>query len=395
MSIEDHTDEDDVSAQTAPLVRAQDDFVFRAQIHRSETAEIPSERRMHLRAFDYWHGLNAGRPLPHFEDLTAEGLTPFRQNCLLLEYHKNDMLVRFCGSSLAALLGSVLAPGTQLSSASPTSFSKALLQRLSTEEGRQEAAEFEFVDHPLECRGTFLPFSARGEMAEFVMVVVNHRHKPAASSHAAVATENDTEDGAVFAALAKACSDAGAAVVHPGAGTREGLYSALAKAYQLHITAAKNQTAYVKFLRQQGMRQQSRAPFTPALKLTFGKDYDKTRLTEYAAALSCAARNEIGPDGLSDFLKSHPGGIKGCVQEERARRQGKTADQKRMAVEAARAMARQMPPILLENAKLDKEFGLVLVRRTDDGSIELISTVNSPQHVIDKAIFQIAPKDKN
>jgi len=395
MSIEDHTDEDDVSAQNAPMVRAQDDFVFRAQIDRPEAAEIPSERRMHLRAFDYWHGLNAGRELPHFEDLTAEGLTPFRQNCLLLEYHNNDMLVRFCGSALAELLGDVPAPGTQLSATSPTPFSTALLQRMSTEVGRQEAAEFEFVDQPLECRGTFLPFSARGEVAEFVMVVVNHRHNPMASSHAAVATENDTEDGAVFAALAKACSDAGAAVVHPGAGTREGLYSALAQAYQLHITAAKNQTAYVNFLRQQGLVQQKRAPFTPALKLTFGKDYDKTRLTEYAAALSCAARNEIGPDGLSDFLKNHPGGIKGCVQEERARRQGRTTQQPNMAVEAARAKVRQLSPVLPENTKLDKEFGLALVRKTDDGSAELISTVNLPQHVIDKAIFQIAPKDEN
>lgn len=396
-----------MSAENAPLARAEDDFVVRGNIDRSSSTErLPGrlpERRMHLRAFDYWHGLNAGRALPQFEDLTAEGLTPFRQNCLLLEYHGGEVLVRFCGAELGALLGRALAPGTRLADAPPTSFSQAMQQRLSTMAGRQDAAEFEFTDPPLECRGVLLPFSARGEHAEFIMVVINHRQTPLAGEvgeDSVNKTDAKAGDVDALAALADACAEAGEDVIHPGAGTREGLYSALTHAYRLHIAAVKNQSAYTIFLRGQGLRQQSRAPFTPALKLTFGKKYDKTRLTEYAAALSCAARNEISPSGLSDFLKNYPGGIKGCVQHERAVRQGKVTgsgkfDAKKHSIEAARANARKTPSIGLGAIKLDKEFGLVLVRRSEDGRAELISKSNSPQHVIDKAIFEIAPKDEN
>lgn len=392
-----------MSTMSAPSARAEDDFVVRRQIDRPASAETLPERRMHLRAFDYWQGLNVGHKLPQFEHLTAEGLTPFRQNCLLLEHHSGEMLVRFCGAELAALLSKALAPGTRLIDAPPTSFSKAMQQRFSTELGRQDAAEFEFIDPPLECRGAFLPFSARGDHAEFIMVVVNHRPMPLGDeaagnrSKTAKVKEGDVD---ALATLADGCAEAGQTVIHPGAGTREGLYSALAQAYRLHIAAVKNQSAYTVFLRRQGLRQQRRAPFTPALKLTFGKDYDKTRLTEYAAALSCAARNEVGPSGLSDFLKNYPGGIKGCVQHERAVRQGKAtgvgkSDAKKRSIGEARVSLRKAPPIGLDAVKLDQEFGLVLVRRSDDGRTELISTSNSPQHVIDKAIIEIASKDEN
>jgi len=413
MSIEDQTNRGTAPIENAPAAREEDDFVLRSQIKRPLKSDDIPERRMHLRAFDYWHGLSANQQLPQFENLTPEGLTPFKQNCLLLEYHGSGIIVRYCGNELAVLLGGVLAPGTRLYNASPTPFSKALQQRLSTPQGRQEAAEFEFVDEPIECRGTFLPFSARGELAEFIMLVVNHRQSRAddrAEQAATLLEQNETpeqapesqisEDQAIdntaaLALLAADCAEAGGTVVHPGVGTREGLYIALAQAYRLHIAAARDPAAYKEFLQSHGMRQQKRAPFTPALKLTFGASYDKTRLTEYAAALSCAARHEVGPAELPEFLKNQPGGIKGCVQEERAVRQGKPLKTKKISLEGARAKARNAPSRPLETLSLNQEFGLALVRRNRVGQLELVSTIQTPQNTIDKAIVQIALKTKS
>ena len=62
---------------------------------------------------------------------------------------------------------------------------------------------------------------------------------------------------------------------------------------------------------------QDRAPMTPVVKLVFGADYDKTRLTEYAAALSHAHRLELPRGALGDFLRGAEGGLKGVVKAER------------------------------------------------------------------------------
>ena len=403
MSIEDQTNKGTAPIENAPTLREEDDFVLRDQIGRPSKFKAAPERRLHLRAFDYWHGLSADQQLPPFENLTPEGLTPFKQNCLLLEYHGSGIIVRYCGIELEVLLGAVLAPGTRLYDAPSTSFSKALQQRLSTQDGRQEVAEFEFVDGPVECRGTFLPFSARGELAEFIMLVVNHRQKLVANEAQPVAVPQKSDDTssqmsentAEFASIAAECAEAGGTVIHPGVGTRDGLYLALAQAYRLHITAARDPQAYRKFLQSRGMKQQKRAPFTPALKLTFGTDYDKTRLTEYAAALSCAARHEVGPADLPEFLKNQPGGIKGCVQEERAVRQGKPGKMKKISLEVARAKVRSSPSVARKKLSLNQEFGLALVRRGNDGKVEIVSTIQAPQKTIDRAVTEIASKIEN
>ena len=51
-----------------------------------------------------------------------------------------------------------------------------------------------------------------------------------------------------------------------------------------------------------GLTMQDRAPMTPVVKLVFGADYDKTRLTEYAAALTHAHRLELPRGTLGDYL---------------------------------------------------------------------------------------------
>ena len=50
---------------------------------------------------------------------------------------------------------------------------------------------------------------------------------------------------------------------------------------------------YAELLDDAGLKAQARAPMTPVVKLVFGVDYDKTRLTEFAAALSWAQREGV------------------------------------------------------------------------------------------------------
>lgn len=368
----------------------EDDFVFSASFSGRKSSSNQNERRLHLRAFDYWHGLNADRDFPLFSDLTPEGLSPFKDNCLLLAFTGAGAVVKFCGAKVQNVLGGKIAIGVSLGDVNDNEFASALAHRFSSEEGRTQAAEFEFVERSIESRGIMLPFSAKGDGAQFVMVVVNYRQKSTVS-----AKEDKPENEALSLALkaaASACSEVGAAVVHPGNTSRQGLYSALAQTYAFHIAAAKDPATYRKFLRSEGLRQQRRAPFTPALKLTFGKGYDKTRLTEYAAALSCAARNEIDPDGLVDFLNAVPGGIKGCVQSERAIKKGAAAGSAIEPAEKLLKRLRDVPPTALETIRIDNDFDLVLVRRSKSGGTEIVAPVRATEQQVVRAAREVLSK---
>jgi hypothetical protein len=68
-----------------------------------------------------------------------------------------------------------------------------------------------------------------------------------------------------------------------------------------------------------GLKAQARAPMTPVVKLVFGAAYDKTRLTEFAAALSWARRHDLGAGNLPAALEGFAGGLKGH-RRRRARR---------------------------------------------------------------------------
>ena len=104
---------------------------------------------------------------------------------------------------------------------------------------------------------------------------------------------------------------------------------------------------YAELLEESGMKAQARAPMTPIVKLVFGIDYDKTRLTEFAAALSNAQRNAVPESGFLAFIEGQPGGLKALVAAERQARRPEPrpdtrGDAARDALRAARhPVARQ------------------------------------------------------
>ena len=112
---------------------------------------------------------------------------------------------------------------------------------------------------------------------------------------------------------------------------------------------------------------------TPIVKLVFGVEYDKTRLTEFAAALSYAERQNVDFGGFLEFVEQAEGGLKGLVAAERkARRPDRPATDK---VEVGKKALRSASPIPLSQLPTNQEFALVLTRRNVNGVHEIVELV--------------------
>jgi hypothetical protein len=172
--------------------------------------------------------------------------------------------------------------------------------------------------------------------------------------------------------------------------SRAALYSALAQAYAFHVEAMRHPDDYAALLSANGLTVQERAPFTPTVKLVFGADYDKTRLTEYAAALSYATREGVAPDAFKPLLDAVDGGLKAVVAAERAQRNVGKGNEKHDKLQAAADVLRAAPALATLTAAIETdgaEFVLLLARRRDDGlGFDVIAPVPATQAVLDGAV---------
>jgi len=169
--------------------------------------------------------------------------------------------------------------------------------------------------------------------------------------------------------------------------SRAALYRALSKAYDFALIAEADPQEYAELLEESGLKAQARAPMTPIVKLVFGIDYDKTRLTEFASALAFAHRRDIGRGGFQALIDSEAGGLKALVAAERqARCPEPKADTRG---EKARAKLRGFDPLTFESLASSEEFCLVLTRRNADGRHEPVATVDD-QAMIERAIRRAA-----
>jgi hypothetical protein len=158
-------------------------------------------------------------------------------------------------------------------------------------------------------------------------------------------------------------------------------------AYDFAVAAKRVPDDYTEILDDAGVKFQARAPMTPIVKLVFGIDYDKTRLTEFAAALSYAEREDVDFGGFQDFVEKAEGGLKGLVAAERkARRPDKPVEDK---VEAGKTILRAAPPLMLAELPTNQEFALVLTRRNADGVHEVVELV-ADAAMLDRALRNAA-----
>ena len=127
---------------------------------------------------------------------------------------------------------------------------------------------------------------------------------------------------------------------------------------------------------------------TPVVKLVFGADYDKTRLTEYAAVLSHAHRMELERGTLSEYLSTAEGGLKGVVQAERRLRREETGKPVADEGEIRPALAGKLRDI--EHRPLDTlssegaEFAVVMVRRLPDGEVVLVGEIEDDVKLVER-----------
>ena len=153
------------------------------------------------------------------------------------------------------------------------------------------------------------------------------------------------------------------------------LYAALGAAHDFALLAAAAPERLLEIVTEAGLKMQARAPMTPIAKLIFGAGYDRSRLAEYALALSHAFRLRLPPGSLADYLMDFDGGLKGIVKAERQlHRASEPQEQSRAAsLEAKLRKAAVRPLDSLEPA--GQEFTLVMARRLPDGTVALLGEV--------------------
>ncbi|MFM9853977.1 MAG: hypothetical protein ACKVOJ_14415 [Sphingomonadaceae bacterium] len=393
------------------------------------------ERRMHVRAYNYWVSLLSGRAYPSIEDLDPENIDDFGPHSLLLDFTsgiENPTIV-FLGNALRhecdlpVGIASVLdIPRSSLLSRLTDHYLQIIANRAPI------GFEAEFVNdrgNNTMYRGILMPFSSDDDTIDFIYGVINWKEVadddttaaivdeverallaapkrtavtspiwadgPSSSEPEPIAACDDEDEAPAFEPdgtealgdwLAAARVSAEAAV-QSDQRSRAALYRALSLAYDFALAADAQPQDYQELLADSGIVAQDRAPMTPIVKLVFGIGYDKTRLAEYGLVLMHGRRLHLGRGELSGFLERHVGGLKGVVQAERVER--------RPAAKAApakdyRERARKIEPMMIVPHEGDDEFVVMVARRLDAGHVAVLGAAEHDDAMLQKALRGLA-----
>jgi hypothetical protein len=402
------------------------------------------ERRMHVRAYNYWVSLLDGRAYPAVEDLDPANLTDFSANSILLDFTggvENPTLT-YLGSAIRdeCDLPSELITASEIPS-------RSLLSRL-TDHYLQIIAnrapigfEAEFVNHRgnnTMYRGILMPFSSDDDTIDFIYGVINWKEVADTALTADLADEveralqanlprhsepipvwadgpsareeeprvtpradvlgvfddgegSDDDDFAPDGSetlgdwLAAARVSAESAV-DADKRSRAALYQALSRAYDFALEAETNIEDYAELLADSGIAVQERAPMTPIVKLVFGIDHDKTRLAEYALVLSHAKRTGMAKGEVLPLLSRTTGGLKAIITSERAaRRPEPKAAKADLLVDKARRIA----PKGIVEIPGSEEFVVLFARRINADHVAVLGAVDHDEALMKKALRQI------
>jgi hypothetical protein len=402
------------------------------------------ERRMHVRAYNHWASLLGGRSLPSIEDLDPESITDFGPNSVLLDFTRGAQNpgISYLGAKLAAECGFEVEPETVADVPARSLLSRLTDHYLQIIANRAPIGfEAEFVNtrgFSTMYRGILMPLSTDDDTIDFVYGVINWKEVASADENDALnaqlsaalvsahvrptmpiwadgpsadtdnepspaptrpeilaadydddATESDEFEPvaapqgvelADWLASARASADA---FRHADRRGRSALYHALGQAYDFALLADVKKDDYEEMLADSGIAVQARAPMTPIVKLVFGSDYDKTRITEFAAALSYGKRHGLPHGGMRVFLEQYPGGLKAIVAADRRERrpEGKPA-----RPDAARDAARVMEQQAVLTLPGNDEFVMLVARRVDAERVAIIGVVPDDKPMLDRAL---------
>ncbi|RDE05929.1 hypothetical protein [Sphingomonas aracearum] len=386
------------------------------------------ERRMHVRAYNHWVSLLGGRAYPSIHDLNPEGIVDFGPHSVLLDFSQGieNPAIAYLGRALreeCALDASI----THISDVP----ARSLLSRL-TDHYLQIIAnrapigfEAEFVGtrgNNTLYRGILMPFSSNEDTIDFIYGVINWKELVDAETQARLDAEveasltqapapkpsapvwadgpsggfEEPEAAQTLAeeplTLAASLPDqlllaqqTAAAVRAADTRSRAALYRALSRAHDFAIAAGEDPDGYVALRDAAGITAQARAPMTPIVKLVFGADYDKTRVTEFAAVLSHAERHGVPAGELAAFLDAQEGGIKGVVKAERAARTPARRAKPAPSLDNRPALA----TVKLDSGRAQGEYLVLLARAHGDG-VEIMAAIADDPALTDRALRRAA-----
>jgi hypothetical protein len=394
------------------------------------------ERRMHVRAYNYWVSLLGGRAYPSIQDVDPSTIEDFGPHSVLLDFSRDheDPEIAFLGRALRIECG--LDAAIRQISGVP---SRSLLSRL-TDHYLQIIAncapigfEAEFVGqrgHNTLYRGILMPLSSDGESIDFIYGVINWKELADSETEVAIAAEARAIAPAAAASLPYGADSpvwadgpnadfVDASAPAPSAASledqnfslwpenpaladrlcaardsaleardsrdrsRAALYRALGQAHEFALAADEAPEDYAELLAEEGLKAQARAPMTPVVKLVFGAHYDKTRLTEFAAALAWAKREAVPAGTLAERIQAEAGGLKAIVAAERAWRRPAPRPDRWAEVRAELQSARPLAKVDIAVAG-EGDFVLLVARRDADGLAIVAPVVD--QRLIDQAI---------
>jgi len=415
------------------------------------------ERRMQVRAYNFWASLLSGRNFPAIGDLEPDTLGDFGPYSVLLDFRGGleNPVIAWLGDVLAGECG---AHGEIDSLADvPT---RSLLSRI-TDHYMQILAnqapigfEAEFINQrgaTILYRGILLPFSSDDVTIDYIYGVINWKEladqqtsdallqqiddalEPRAAPRRESAPITEWADGPVelgawseqddpfaeprieFPAPnfgADAPLDLGPELIEPDPDTmglgdwlalarelaevargsedrsRAALYAAIGRAYDFALAAMEEPEDFRELVEDAGLAVQERAPLTPLVKLVFGADYDKTRLTEFATVIGHAQRIGLARGTLAEHIAAAPGGLKGLVREERCLRRaeaGRDRPREDRHERLLRALREAPTQPLSAVAPQGEEFTLLVARRTPDGQLLLVGEVAQDTALLDRA----------
>ena len=376
------------------------------------------ERRMHVRAYNHWVSLLKGRPFPSITDLDPATIVDFGAHSVLLDFTRDleNPAIAYLGRALREECG-IDAMVAHISDVP----NRSLLSRL-TDHYLQIIAnrapvgfEAEFVASRgcrTMYRGILTPYSSSGEQIDFIYGVINWKEVVDVETQGALQAELNASLGHVSpqksaasvwadgpsadkGSLVTPCEtlqdhlsvarDIAAAVLSAEGRSRRALYEALGRAHDFALAADADCEAFANLLDQNGIKLQLRAPMTPIVKLIFGLQFEKTRLTEYACVLNYARRISIAQGNLVAFLEKFEGGIKAIVAVERQLKRGPAHVPKSVSLGERATMARLS--IAVNGSEGDV---VVLVARiAADGDLDVVGAIGGDHALSRKAVLAL------
>lgn len=393
------------------------------------------ERRLQVRAYNFWTEQLGDNNYPSVEDLDPENSEDFAPFGVLLDFTSGieNPSIAYVGDALRAECG--LAEDVSYLDQVPA---LSLLSRI-TDHYLQIIAnrapigfEAEFVNEAginIMYRGILLPYSSDNDTIDFIYGLINWKEgadknlseelelevsnalqdlpyksdpKPIwADGPTARLIDNDSnEDNLLDDFDNPSDNDSLADWLHAArsladnaktadARSRETLYNAISRAYDFALIADNNPDDYHMMLEDSGIKVQERAPMTPIVKLIFGSNYDKTRITEIASAMSYAKRSETPMGGLSKMLSSFDGGLKAMVKAERlAKKVESGAVDSNITNDPRDTLRKAAACDISEFSGQGDEFVMLMARRDENGELCLIGQVKADAAFHEKALHK-------